>query len=77
MCRAALGGFLKRATLSIGLWAGYRRELTALAAVKLANCLSTKGGDDTARRHSVIGNLLSTPIAPGHVVAIRLIMEPS
>jgi len=72
-----LKGFLERATLSIGLWAGYPQVLTAFAAVKLANRLSTEGGDDHARHYFVIGNLLSTLIALGYVVATRLIMEPS
>jgi len=68
-------GFLERATLALGLFAGYPQVLTAFAAVKLANRLSTEDDADFARHYFVLGNLLSTLLAIGYVVATRLIME--
>lgn len=68
-------GFLERATLSLGLFAGYPQVLTAFAAVKLANRLSTEDESDFARHYFVLGNLFSTLLAIGYVVATRLILD--
>ncbi len=68
-------GFLERATLALGLFAGYPQVLTAFAAVKLANRLSTEDEGDFARHYFVLGNLLSTLLAIGYVIATRLIAE--
>ncbi len=68
-------GFMERATLAIGLFAGYPQVLTAFAAVKLANRLSTEDEGDFARHYFVIGNLFSTLLAIAYVVVTRLLTE--
>ncbi|MEL6386860.1 MAG: hypothetical protein AAFR00_05880 [Pseudomonadota bacterium] len=66
-------GWLERAALALGLWAGFPQILTAFAGFKLVSIVLKREDHDLARNYFIIGNILSTLLAMGYVVAVALI----
>lgn len=72
---SVLKGILERATLLVGLLAGFPHVLTAYGALKISTRLSEEQNDKISNTYFLTGNLFSILFAMVYAVIINMLVK--